>query len=201
MKKSYKILDKQIVYDGFFRMEKYRLQHTLFEGGWSEPMSRELFERGHAVAVLLYDPREDAVVMVEQFRIGALECETGAWFLEVVAGMVEEGESEESVARRESDEEAGCQVGRLEFIARYWVSPGGTSETLALYCGEVDSTVAEGVHGLDHENEDILVHVLPYLELIEVWKKGEINSATPLLAVQWLMMNRDRLRSEWSDSF
>jgi len=164
-------------------------------------MSRELFERGHAVAVLLYDPREDAVVMVEQFRIGALECETGAWFLEVVAGMVEEGESEESVVRRESDEEAGCQVGRLEFIARYWVSPGGTSETLALYCGEVDSTVAEGVHGLDHENEDILVHVLPYLELIEVWKKGEINSATPLLAVQWLMMNRDRLRSEWSDSF
>lgn len=201
MEKRYKILDKQIVYDGFFRMEKYRLQHTLFEGGWSEPMSRELFERGHAVAVLLYDPREDAVVMVEQFRIGALECEAGAWFLEVVAGMVEEGESDESVARRESEEEAGCQVGRLEFIARYWVSPGGTSETLALYCGEVDSTTAGGVHGLDHENEDILVHVVPYSELLEIWQRGEINSATPLLAVQWLVMNRERIREEWGDSF
>ncbi|HIJ29450.1 MAG TPA: NUDIX domain-containing protein, partial [Gammaproteobacteria bacterium] len=104
-------------------MEKYQLQHTLFDGGWSKPLSRELFERGHAVAVLLYDPKEDAVVMVEQFRIGALGHPDHPWFLEVVAGMVEEGESEEEVARRESVEEAGCRVGEMEFIARYWVSP------------------------------------------------------------------------------
>ncbi len=197
VEKRYRILDRQVVYDGFFQMEKYRLQHTLFEGGWSEPMSRELFERGHAVAVLLYDPREDAVVMVEQFRIGALQSESGAWFLEVVAGMVEEGEGEESVARRETEEEAGCTVGKLEFIARYWVSPGGTSETMVLYCGEVDSSAAGGVHGLDHEHEDILVHVIPYGEIIQRLERGEINSATPIMALQWLVANRERLRREW----
>ena len=197
MEKQYKILDKQIVYDGFFQMEKYRLQHTQFEGGWTQPLSRELFERGHAVALLLYDPREDAVVMVEQFRIGCLERAGSPWLLEIVAGMVEEGETEEDVARRESVEEAGCSVGRMECIARFWVSPGGTSETIALYCGEVDATQAGGVHGLEHEGEDILVHVVPYAELVELLQRGEINSATPLVAVQWLVMNRPRLREAW----
>jgi ADP-ribose pyrophosphatase len=195
--KRYRILDKQTVYDGFFQMEQYRLQHTQFEGGWCDPLSRELFERGHAVAALLYDPKEDAVVLVEQFRIGALNHPNHPWFVEIVAGMVEEGESEEEVARRESEEEAGCRVGRMEFIARYWVSPGGTSETIALYCAEVDATRAGGVHGLAQEGEDILVHVVPYGELVERWQQGEINSATPLLAVQWLVMNRARLRKEW----
>lgn len=198
MEKQYKILNKQIVYDGFFQMEKYRLQHTLFEGGWSPPLSRELFERGHAVAILLYDPQQDAVVLVEQFRIGALQHEAHPWFIEIVAGMVEAGEDEESVARRESVEEAGCEVGRMEFIARYWVSPGGTSETMALYCGEVDATKAAGVHGLEYEGEDILVHVVPYGELVELWQQGRLNSATPLIAVQWLMMNRERLQEEWN---
>ncbi len=197
MERQYKILDKQIVFDGFFRMEKYRLSHTLFEGGWTPALSRELFERGHAVAILLYDPREDAVVLVEQFRIGCLDRSGSPWLLEIVAGMVEEGETEASVARRESVEEAGCSVGRMEFIARFWVSPGGTSETIALYCGEVDATLAGGVHGLEHEGEDILVHVLPYEALVERLQQGEINSATPLVAVQWLMMNRERLQRQW----
>ncbi len=198
MEKQYKILDKQIVYDGFFQMEKYRLQHTLFEGGMTEPLSRELFERGHAVAVLLYDPGMDAVVMVEQFRIGALNHPDHPWFTEIVAGMVEEGESDEAVARREAVEEAGCTIGRMEFIARYWVSPGGTTETVVLFCGEVDASQAGGVHGLEHEGEDILVHVIPFDELTGMWQRGEINSASPLLAVQWLVMNRERLQRAWS---
>ncbi len=197
MKKEFKILDKQIAYDGFFRMEKYRVQHTLFEGGWGELVSRELFERGHAAALLPYDPVADAVVMVEQFRIGALECDTGPWFTEIVAGMVEPGEGDEDVVRREAVEEAGCEVKRTEFITKYWVSPGGTSETLAVYCGEVDSTQAVGIHGLAEEGEDILVHQIPYAEAVQRLQSGEIRSATAIIAMQWLMMNREWLREKW----
>ena len=200
MEKQYQILEKQIVFDGFFQMEKYRLQHTLFEGGWSRPFSRELFERGHAVAMLPYDPVRDAVVLIEQFRVGALESASTPWLVEVVAGMVESGEAEQAVALRESQEEAGCTVNRLEFIARYWVSPGGTSETIALYCGEVDSRSVGGVHGLDHEDEDILVHVVPYSEVVEMVHQQKIESATPLIAIQWLMMNRQRLRQQWQNT-
>ncbi len=197
-KRAFRLLQQESPWQGFFRMERYQLQHTLFSGGWSRPITRELFERGHAVAVLLYDPRHDEVVMVEQFRIGALDHERSPWMIEIVAGMVEPGESEPEVARRESPEEAGCRVGRLERIARYWVSPGGTSETITLYCGEVDSTAAGGVHGVEVEDEDILVHRIGYETLLQRQQQGDLESATPLLAVQWLQLNRERLRWEWA---
>jgi ADP-ribose pyrophosphatase len=102
MKKQFEILDKEIVYPGFFRMEKYRLKHTLFAGGWSPEISRELFVRGSCVAVLLYDPHADKVVLIEQFRAGAILQPDRAWLVEIVAGAIEEGETAEEVAYRES---------------------------------------------------------------------------------------------------
>ena len=133
------ILDKQDCYQGFFRMEKYRLRHRLYDGSMSNEIERELFERGHAAAVLLYDPRLDRVVVQEQFRIGALELESGPWLLEIVAGIIEPGETAEEVVCREAVEEAGCAIETLSFICEYLVSPGGTSERISLYCGMVDS--------------------------------------------------------------
>ena len=82
------ILDKTICYNGFFRIERYRLRHRLYSGAWSRELTRELFERGHAAAVLPYDPILDAVVLVEQFRIGALEAPGDPWLLEIVAGVM-----------------------------------------------------------------------------------------------------------------
>ena len=103
------ILDKTVCYDGFFRIERYRLRHQLFRGGWSREITRELFERGHAAAVLPYDPLLDAVVLIEQFRIGALETPGDPWLLEIVAGVIDKpDETPEDVVRREAVEEANC---------------------------------------------------------------------------------------------
>lgn len=189
--------EKHITYQGFFRMEKYRLQHRLYNGAMSPLMSRELFERGHAVAVLPYDPVRDEVVLLEQFRIGALEMAGGPWLVEIVAGMIEEGESIEEVAHREAQEEAGCTLQHIEFICDYLVSPGGTSERISLYCGQVDSGNVGGVYGLDEEHEDIRVYTLPYEEAWAWVQSGRINSASPIIALQWLTMNRERLRKYW----
>ena len=87
------VLEQRVAYQGFFRMENYRLRHRLYGGEMSPVIVRELFERGHAVAVLPYDPRHDEVVLLEQFRIGALEAPGGPWLVEIIAGMIEEGES------------------------------------------------------------------------------------------------------------
>lgn len=191
------ILAHDVAYQGFFRLERYRLQHRLFAGGMSQPLQRELFERGDAAAVLLYDPKLDRVVMVEQFRIGALQEPGGAWLLEIVAGMIEPGETPESVVRREAEEEAGCQVGRLEPICRYLVSPGGTSEAIELFCGEVDSRGVNGIHGLSHEGEDIRVFAIDFKLAWEWVTAGEINSASPIMALQWLKLERKSLRQRW----
>lgn len=196
MQPDVEILERRVTYQGFFRMEKFRLRHRLFSGEMSEPLSRELFERGHAAAALLYDAQRDEVVLLEQFRIGALEAPGGPWLVEIVAGVIDRDESPEQVVRREAVEEAGCQVEALEFICDYLVSPGGTSERISLYCGRVDSSRAGGIHGLAEEDEDIRVSAVPFTEAWQWLEQGTINSASPIIALQWLRMNRERLRQQ-----
>ncbi|MDH5183126.1 MAG: ADP-ribose diphosphatase [Gammaproteobacteria bacterium] len=191
------VLEHRCVYQGFFQMQQYRLRHRLFAGGWSEVMSRELFERGHAVVVMPYDPLRDKIVLLEQFRIGAMSAPGGPWLLEFVAGMYKEGEDALDVARREVKEEMGCEVAELEFITEYLVSPGGTSERISLYCGRVDASQAEGIHGLDEEHEDIRVSSASYDEAVRLLEQGRINSAAPIIALQWLQSHRQRLRRQW----
>jgi ADP-ribose pyrophosphatase len=195
---EWEIVERSVGYQGFFRLAKYRLRHALFRGGMSRVMSRELFERGHATAVLLYDPLLDRVVLLEQFRIGALEEPRGPWLLEIVAGIIEEGEGPEQVAVRESREEAGVAPTALEFICRYLVSPGGTSESIHLYCGRVDARGIEGVYGQVDEAEDIRVFTVPFEEARAMIGDGRINSAAPIIAIQWLMLNREDLQRRWS---
>ena len=191
------ILDKTVCYDGFFRMERYRLRHRLFSGAWSRVLTRELFERGHAAAVLPYDPSLDAVVLVEQFRIGALEAPGSPWLLEIVAGIIEPDEMPQDVVRREAVEEANCQIQELVHLYDYFVSPGGTSERIALFCGKVDASGAGGLCGLAAEEEDIRVSVVPFAEAIAQLQAGKINSAAPIMALQWLQLNHDQLRRRW----
>jgi ADP-ribose pyrophosphatase len=193
--KQLEIISRKTAYDGFFKLEKFRLRHSLFNGGISNEMSRELFERGHAVAVLPYDPIRDEIILLEQFRIGAIEDKDGPWLTEMVAGMIAEGETAEDVAHREAMEEAGCEIQKLIHIIDYYVSPGGTSETIALYCGLVDSNkINEGIYGLEEENEDIRVFKVSYAQAMQWLQKGKINSAAPIIALQWLMMNKDKIQ-------
>ena len=153
---KFEILDKQIPYKGFFQLEIYKLRHELYAGGWTGEVRREHLERGRAVAVLLHDPATDQLLLVEQFRIGAIADKQGPWMLEIVAGMVEDGEEESDVARREAIEEANCTVTDVEFMLDYYPSAGSCSETVSLYYAPVDlSTVEPGIHGLADEPEDI----------------------------------------------
>lgn len=191
------VLEQQVCYQGFFRLERYRLRHRLYDGTMSTPLVRELFERGHAAAVLPYDPLLDRVVLLEQFRIGALTSPGGAWLLEIVAGIIEEGETAEQVVRRELLEETGCTLHELEPICEYMVSPGGTSERISLFCGRVDASGAGGVHGLAEEGEDIRVASVGFDEAMALLGEGRLNSASPIIALQWLAVNRGRLRRQW----
>ncbi len=192
------IIDKAVCYEGFFRIERYRLKHRLFNGTWSGEIVRELFERGNAAAVLPYDPVRDEVVMIQQFRVGALEAPGGPWLMEIVAGVIDSDETTEDVVRREAVEEAGCMVRDLIPICRYLVSPGGTSEMISLYCGRVDANGVGGIHGLDEENEDIKVTAMSYADAMTLLENGTINSASPIMALQWLALNHQRLRELWN---
>ncbi len=192
------IVERQVCYQGFFRMEHYRLRHRLYNGDMSPLLSRELFERGHAAAVLPYDPLLDCVVLLEQFRVGALNAPGGPWLLEIVAGIIEEGETAAGVVRREAQEEAGCTLLALEPVCEYLVSPGGTSERISLYCGRVDAAGIGGLHGLAGEGEDIRVSTIGFDDAMALLHSGRIDSASPIIALQWLQIHRERLRRLWN---
>ena len=197
MSKEFKIINKEILYSGFFRMEKYCLQHTLYAGGWSAAINRELFVRGSCVAVLLYDPERDKVVLIEQFRAGAILQPDRAWLVEIVAGAIEEGETAIEVAYRESIEEAGCEIQELIVINEFYTTPGGASERITLFCGKIDSTQVGGIHGLDHEDEDISVRSVDFDEAYRMVESNEIESAIPIIAIQWLALNKEKIRQKW----
>lgn len=194
------IIKKEICYDGFFRIERYRIRHRLYNGLWSGEIVRELFERGHAAAVLPYDPVRDEVVLIEQFRVGALAVPGGPWLREIVAGVIGSDESSEDVVRREAIEEAGCTITELIPICDYLVSPGGTSETISLYCGKVNAAGVGGIHGLEEENEDIKVTAIPFDNALSLLNSGKINSASPIMALQWLALNHQRIRALWTQN-
>ena len=196
-KNDVEIIARETLYSGFFSMELYRFRHRLFNGEMSGEIRREIFERGHAAVLLPFDPVRDEVVLVEQIRIAAYDVSESPWLLEMVAGMIEEGESVEDVARREALEEAGLIVGRTKPVLSYLASPGGTSERLSIMVGEVDATTADGIHGLADENEDIRVHVVSREQAYQWVEEGKIDNAASVIALQWLQLHYQTLRHEW----
>lgn len=188
-------METECLHQGFFRLEQRRVRHRLFEGGWSDTITREVHVRRDAVGVLLYDIERDSVVLVEQFRAGALDDPSSAWKLEPVAGLVEPGENPADVARRESIEEAGCEIQELIELHRYYPSPGACSENVTLFCGLVDCRELGGVHGLAEEGEDILVHVLPFARVWELLQAGRLDNAMCLITLYWLARERASLRA------
>ncbi|HEX5792137.1 MAG TPA: ADP-ribose diphosphatase [Rheinheimera sp.] len=190
------ILDKSTVFQGFFRLEHYTLRHKLFKGGWSEPIQREVFERGHAVVVLPYNAQTDELVLIEQFRVGASDSDS-PWLLEAIAGMIEPGESAQQVACREAQEEAGLTIHELWPMLSYLSSPGGTTERIQLFLGRLTQPVLPGIFGLADEQEDIKVHVLPRTAAMQLLDEQKIDNAASVIALQWLALNLDKVKQRW----
>lgn len=192
-----RMLETERVFDGYFAIDRITVQHRGFAGGWCDPVTREVFERGNAVGVLPYDPVDDSLILIEQFRAGSLRDADSPWMLELVAGIVEPGESDEELVHREAMEEAGCELGQLEPIASYYPSAGACTEHVRLYCGCVLSARVGEVLGLDEEGEDILVHRLPRAEVLEMLRNDRVNNGHTLVALQWLALHGEQLRQRW----
>lgn len=191
------VIEKTTVFSGYFQVDRYRLRHRLHDGGWSDELVREMFERGHAVAVLPYDPATDVVVLIEQFRLGAFAAGLHPWQIEAVAGMIEVGETPEDLARREAAEEAGLEILDLIPALTFLNSSGAMSQTTATFIGRVDASGAGGVFGLDDEGEDILVRPMPLSNAMDLLNWGRIPDAQTVVCLQWLALNRDRVRADW----
>lgn len=192
-----RLLEDKTVWSGHYSMRRLTLQHRRFGGGWSEPVVREVFERGDAVAVLPYDPINDSLVMIEQFRPGAVRGDDSPWMVELIAGVVEPGEADEEVVHREAMEEAECELSELVPIATVFPSAGACTEQVRLFCGRVSKAAIGELRGLQSEGEDILVHSIPRVDALQMLADDRIPNGHTLIALQWLHIHGAALRERW----
>lgn len=191
------IVQRDNAYQGFYKLDRVQLRHEKFDGGMSRVINREVFVRHDAVCVLPYDPQRDEVVLIEQFRVGALGRTDNPWLIEMVAGLIDKDEAPEEVAHREAEEEAGLTFSALWPITKYFPSPGGSTEFVHLFLGRCDSSGAGGVHGLEEEAEDIRVTVWAFEDALQAVRDGRISNAASIIALQWLALNRAEVRGLW----
>jgi ADP-ribose pyrophosphatase len=196
-KETAEIVRQEVAFQGYFKVVRYFFRHTLHDGGMSGEISREVFERGQAGAVLMYDPQRDEVVLIRQFRAGAYVAGHHPWTWEIVAGIIEDEETAEIMIRRETVEEAGLTVGELIPIQNVMLTPGACSEACQIFLGRIDSSKAGGVFGLAEEHEDILVKVMPFAEAYALVERNEVDNAVGVIALQWLALHRDEVRKRW----
>jgi ADP-ribose pyrophosphatase len=194
---DFEIQNQEVIFNGFLRLVRYQLRYRLFDDSWSNAFTREVAERKSAIAILPYDPILDKVVLIEQFRPGAMSA-TNPWLIEIIAGLFEEDDTPADVALREAQEEAGCEILDLYPICEYFVSPGASNEYLWIYCGRIDATrVTDGIYGLKEENEDIRAFTLSLDDALAFLKEGKIQTAPAILSLQWLQINQNWLKQLW----
>lgn len=190
------VIERETVYQGYSRIDRYRLRHPQYEGGLGPELSREVLERGQVAAVLPLDVEREEVVLIEQFRPGAYVSGQDPWLLECVAGVLEAGETPQALCEREAMEEAGCEVTHLKLIASpFFTSPGLSTERVALFWARVDASKASGIHGLAEEGENIRVLRFSFDDANGLLTSGRIVNAKTVIALQWLAINRHQLNT------
>lgn len=191
------LVERTVAFQGYFRVARYLFRHSLFQGGQSGEVKREVFERGQAAAVLPYDPLRDEVVLIRQFRAGSFAAGRHPWSWEIVAGIIEDGETPQDVARREAAEEAAVQILDLVPMHSVMLSPGACSEICTSFVGRIDATGIGGIFGLESENENILVKAVPFAEARALLDRDEVDNSVAVMALQWLALHRDEVRNRW----
>jgi ADP-ribose pyrophosphatase len=187
-------MEEKEVFSGYSRIKQYRFRFPLFKGGESTLIQREVFVRPPAVAVLLYDPDTNQVVLIEQFRIGALGESESPWILEIVAGVIDEGDTPVQTAIRETLEETGYSIQSLIPICHCFVTPGLSNEKIYIYCAKINAKTEGGIYGLTDHGEDIKVHLMDREKAFQLLSQGKIISAPTIMALQWLQVNYSSLR-------
>ena len=193
MSSKYKILGKKIIHNGFFKMNEVTLKYQKYDGKWSNEIKRELFGGAQVSAVLPYDPDNKKIVLIQQFRPGTMSRNNDNYLDEIVAGIIDQGETPEETAIRECFEETGCRAKNLRAIQGYFPAPGSSESFYHLFLGEVVAPSKEIIKGLENENEDILVKSYSLEKVKEKMEKGEFLNGITLVALQWFFLNICRL--------
>lgn len=192
------ILKRETLYKGFVHLEKVQLKYRLFDGDqYSAVVDREIVLRKQAAGVLVYNDKEQRFLLIEQFRVGAVDyLSQTPWHLEVVAGLLDGDESPEACLYRESVEETGCEIRDLKHLFTFFPSAGGSNEIFHLYTAQAELPKDGSIFGLEDEGENIKVHLFHYHELDDLFTQHALTNAPVIIALQWLQQHIKQLHAK-----
>ncbi|HDP99731.1 MAG TPA: NUDIX hydrolase [bacterium] len=181
----------QRVLDDIFKVDRSVVQFEKFDGRLSRDVVRLNFVRGDAVAALLINRSQQKVVLVKQFRFPVYTKQPEkSWLLEIVAGVIDDGESPQETIIREIAEETGYMVDQVQAIGFFYPSPGASNEIIYLYSAEVKAKQQQNQGGgVAAEDEDIQVVEFSFDEIFSLLESGEIVDGKTIIALQWLRAN------------
>jgi len=199
--KDVNIHNKERIFKKYFAIDEYQLSYKRFDGTQSQVFTREIFERdANAVGILIYDVKTDEVALIEQFRPGALNDPQSPWLIEIVAGMVDSGESEIQAAVREVKEEIGLEIKErdLHLISSILPSPGGISEKVTVYIAKADLSKLGEHGGLASDGEDIRIFKAKFDDAYMQVENGRIHNAIAMLSLMYLKLHKSAITQSFA---
>ncbi|HZG25959.1 MAG TPA: GDP-mannose pyrophosphatase NudK [Chitinophagaceae bacterium] len=183
------IKDIKILSDDHYILKKVTFDYKK-KNGESEQKNLEVYDRGNAATVLLYNVQNRTVILLKQFRLPAfMNGSASGMLLETCAGLLEDDSPEECV-KRETEEETGYKISKVQKVFDVYMSPGSVTELLHFFVAEYsnDMKVNEG-GGLEGE-EDIEVLEIPFDQALSMIESGEIQDAKTILLLQYAQLRK-----------
>ena len=179
-----KITETKLLSDNWYVLNKVTFDYKKSDDT-VESHIREVYDRGNGAAILLYNKEKKTVVLTRQFRLPTyLNGNKTGMMIEVCAGLLDKDNAEQAVIR-ETEEETGYRLSKVEKVIETYMSPGSVTEILYLFVGEYNESmkVSEG-GGLDAEQENIEVLELTFDEAYAMIESGEITDAKTIMLLQ-----------------
>lgn len=196
-----RISKRERLHDGYRKIDRYSFTHRSMNpdaDAWLPDMQREMCRMSEVAVVLLYHPESDSVLLSRQFRLGAvLRSEDDPFMIECAAGCVDDDETPEQAARRESFEETGAEVVDIEYIGHGFPSAGSTDEECYFYCARIAAIPAQRYHGLAEEGEEIETFTVKTDEIAALIDHNKVHNSNALILLNWFLRHHARLRAKW----
>ena len=194
MKPKFKITNKKNLYKGFFELNELNFIHKKHDQTWSRKIKREIFGGAQVSSLLPYDPIKKEIILIQQFRAGAILRYNKDYLYEIVAGIIGKNENPEDTAIRECFEETGCKVKKIIPIQSYFPAPGSSESFYHLFLGEIESFKGQRIKGMNTEDEDILVSSFSVNKVKKMLDNKTIQNGLTLIALQWFFLNYYKIK-------